>query len=168
MFKKSILLLFLVVPFFAFSQNSQVKLGYLDIQSVFMMMPEAQQLESSLKKLAEQHEAEIKKMEQEYTNKLMEYQENQAKWDDVIKKNRMDELQNMQVRMQNYYQSAQQSLQAKQEELQKPLQEKIIKAMNEVGNENGFLYIFETNTLLFKSDQAIDVTPLIKRKLNIQ
>jgi outer membrane protein len=167
MFKKSILVLFLAIPFFAFSQNTQVKLGYLDVQAIVASMPEALQVETTLKKLAEQHETEIKKMEQEYSNKLMEYQENQANWDEVIKKNRMDELQNLQVRMQNYYQSAQQGLQQKQMELQKPLQEKMQKAITEVGNENGFLYIFEVNALLFKSDQAIDVTPLMKRKLGI-
>ncbi len=165
MLKKLVLSLFLAVPFFAFSQNTQIKLGYLDVQSLFLSLPEVAKIDSTMKKLGEQHENEIKRMEDEYNRKLAEYQQGQQTWDETIKKNRIEELQTLQTKMQNYYQTAQQMLQQRQEELQSPLREKILKAMKEVGTENGFLYIFEANTLLFKSEQAIDVTPLVKKKL---
>ena len=168
MSKKLVLVLFLAVPFFAFSQNTPIKLGHLDVQSLFLSLPEVTQIEATMKKLGEQHENEIKRMEDEYNRKLTEYQQGQQNWDETIKKNRIEELQTLQTKIQNYYQTAQQMLQQKQEELQNPLREKIMKAMKEVGTENGFLYIFEANTLLFKSDQAIDVTPLVKKKLGVK
>ena len=168
MSKKLVLVLFLAIPFFAFSQNTQIKLGYLDVQSLFMSLPEVAEIEATMKKLGEQHENEIKRMEDEYNRKLSEYQQGQQNWDETIKKNRIEELQTLQTKMQNYYQTAQQTLQQKQEELQNPLREKIMKGMKDVGTENGFLYIFEANTLLFKSDDAIDVTPLVKKKLGVK
>ena len=168
MSKKLVSVLFLAIPFFAFSQNTQIKLGYLDVQALFMSLPEVSEIKGTLKKLGEQHENEIKRMEDEFNRKLAEFKEGEQKWDETIKKNRMEELQTLQTKIQNYYQTAQQLLQQKQEELQNPLMEKILKAMKEVGNENGFLYIFEANTLLFKSDQAIDVTPLVKKKLGVK
>lgn len=74
----------------------------------------------------------------------------------------------LQMKVQQYYQSAQTLLQQKQEELQAPIREKLRKAIEEVGAENGFLYIYDLNTLLYKSGDAIDVTPLLKKKLNIK
>ena len=165
MLKKSVLVLFLAFPFFAFAQT-QVKLGHLDVQHLFSSLPEVATIESTMKQLTEQHEKEMKKMEDEYNRKLTEFQEGQEKWDEAIKKNRVEELQTLQTRMQTYFQNAQQSLQKRQEELQAPLRDKIMKAMNQVGNENGFLYIFDANMLLFKSEQlSVDVTPLVKKKL---
>ena len=131
-------------------------------------MPEVTQIETSLKDLAAQHEGEIKRMEDEYNRKLTEYKDGEAKWDDAIKKNRMEEIQMLQMKVQQYYQSAQTLLQQKQEELQAPIREKLRKAIEEVGAENGFLYIYDLNTLLYKSGDAIDVTPLLKKKLNIK
>jgi len=165
MLRKLVSVLFIAIPFFAFSQ---IKLGHLDVQALFMSLPEIAEIEATMKKLGDQHENEIKRMEDEYNRKLTEYQQGQQAWDDVIKKNRIEELQTLQTKMQNYYQTAQQTLQQKQEELQTPLREKIMKAMKDVGIENGFLYIFEANTLLFKSDDAIDVTPLVKKKLGVK
>ena len=165
MLKKSVLVLFLTFPFFAFAQNTQVKLGHLDVQALFTSLPEVAAIETTMKQQTEQHEKEMKRMEDEYNRKLAEFQEGQDKWDDTIKKNRVEELQTLQTKMQNYFQSAQQSLQKRQEELQTPLRDKIMKAINQVGTEDGFLYIYDANMLLFKSEQSIDVTPLVKKKL---
>ena len=168
MLKKLVLTLFLAIPFIAFSQNTQIKLGHLDVQGLFLSMPEAMAIDSTLKKLSAQHENEIKRMEEEFNRKLAEYKQNEATFDETIKKSRMEELQTLQTKMQNYYQQAQASLQQKQEELQAPLREKIRKAMNEVASENGFLYIFDMNVLLYKSEQAIDITNLVKKKLGVK
>jgi len=168
MSKKLVFLLFLAMPFFAFSQNTQIKLGYLDVQSLFLALPEITEIEATMKKLTEQHEGELKRLEDEYQRKLEEYQRGMQTWDESIKRSRVEELQALQMKMQNFFQTAQESLQKRQEDLQNPLREKIMKAMREVGSENGFLYIFEANSLLFKSDEAIDVTPLVKKKLNVK
>lgn len=168
MFKKLAIVLFLAVPFMASAQNSQVKLGHLDVQALFLSMPEAKQIDSTMKKLSALHENEIKRMEEEYNRKLAEYKQGEAQFDETIKRSRVEDLQTLQTKMQNYYQQAQSMLQQKQEELQTPLREKIRRAMTEVGQENGFLYIFDTNTILFKSEQSIDVAPLLKKKLGVK
>lgn len=80
----------------------------------------------------------------------------------------MEELQTIQQKVQLYYQQAQTMLQQKQEDLQAPIREKLRKTIDEVGAENGFLYIYDLNALLYKSADAIDVTPLIKKKLGVK
>jgi outer membrane protein len=166
--KNFLLFLLCVLPFAVSAQNANVKLGYVDVQTLFYSMPETVEADSAIQKSARMHEAEVKKMEDEYTKKLIEYKEGEKTWDETIAKNRQEELQTLQVRMQNYYQQAQSSLQQKQQQLQVPILEKLRKAILEVGNEEGFLYIFDLNTLQFKSNSAIDATPLVQRKLGIK
>ncbi len=166
--RKLFLILLCAAPLAVFSQNANVKLGYVDIQTLFMSMPETIAADSAIKKSATQHETEVKRMEDEYTRKLIEYKEGESTWDETIKKNRMEELQSLQTKMQNYYQQAQAALQQKQEQLQVPILEKLRKSITEVGNENGFLYIFDLSTLQFKSNDAIDATPFVQKKLGIK
>jgi Skp family chaperone for outer membrane proteins len=60
MYKKLIALLFLAMPAFGMAQNTQIKLGYLDVQTLFLAMPEVTQIETSLKDLATQHEVRLR------------------------------------------------------------------------------------------------------------
>ena len=91
-------LLLAIIPVVVSAQNTQVKLGYLDVQTLFMAMPESMEIDSTLKKLVAQHENEVKRMEDEYTRKLIEYKEGEVGWDETIKKNRMEELQTLQTK----------------------------------------------------------------------
>ena len=168
MSKKLVLALFLVIPFFAFSQNTQIKLGHLDAQGLLLIMAKAENIEETIGKLSEQHENEMKRMQDELSRKLAEYKQGETTWDETIKQNRAEELQTLDTKMQNYYQTARRALEQKQEELLTPLKDKLRKAIKEVGTENGFLYIFEDAVLLFKSEQAIDVTSLVNKKLGIK
>lgn len=153
------------MPLVSFAQNAQVKLGHLDVQALFMQLPDAAQIDSAMKKTSMEYEAELKRMEDEVTRKAAEYKEGESKWDETIKQNRMEEIRNLQTRMQNYYQNAQQLLQKKQESLQAPVREKIKKAIDAVAAENGFLYVFDTQAILYKSEQSVDITNLVMKKL---
>jgi outer membrane protein len=80
------------------------------------------------------------------------------------------ELMELNQKVQNYYMLSQQQIQAKQNELQAPIVQKLKAAIQEVGDEEGFLYIFEMTSRVpvFASDKSIDVGPLVKAKLGIQ
>ena len=54
-----------------------------------------------------------------------------------------------------------------QKENQEHLSEKIRGAIEQVGTEDGFLYILDLNTLWYKSPESIDVNPLLKKKLGV-
>jgi outer membrane protein len=83
---------------------------------------------------------------------------------------REDELTQMNQRVQNFYTLAQQLLQSKEQELKAPLLRKVETAIQEVGEENGFLYIFEVTSgvPVFRSAKSVDVNPLVKAKLGIK
>ena len=48
--------------------------------------------------------------------------------------------------------------------------EKVKKAINEVGSENNYLYIFDLSTqgIIYQSPKSNDVTPLVKKKLALK
>ena len=62
-------------------------------------------------------------------------------------------------------------MQKKQAELLAPIETKINEAITKVGDENGFIYIFDvTNpgTFAYMSSKSINVLPLVKVKLGIK
>ena len=96
---------FLLMLTFAFAsaQNTHVKLAHYDEDEIVKLMKETEAAERTLKSLSDQYEAEMEKMEGEYTRKAAEYQKEQASWDETIKRVRMEEIHTIKLKMQNYY-----------------------------------------------------------------
>ncbi|MDY0160507.1 MAG: OmpH family outer membrane protein, partial [Bacteroidales bacterium] len=67
--------------------------------------------------------------------------------------------------IQNFQASAQSDLQLKEQELIEPIYDKIKNAINEVGEAEGLLYIFDESTLLYHSNESVDVTDKVKLKV---
>ncbi|MCQ2190572.1 MAG: OmpH family outer membrane protein [Paludibacteraceae bacterium] len=152
----------------ASAQNTHVKLAHYDEAEVIKMMKETETAERTLKSLSDQYEAEMVKMEGEYTRKAAEYQKEQASWDETIKRVRMEEIHTIKLKMQNYYDMASKTLADKRNELYAPVYKKIEQAVAEVAKEQGFLYVWDVKDLKYHSPQAVDITGMIKRKLGIK
>jgi outer membrane protein len=88
----------------------------------------------------------------------------------LILKTKEDELQSIQQRMQSFQQQAEQSLTEKKAELFKPIQDKAIKAVNDVAAENGFTYIFDIagGAVAYFSPDSYDILTLVKAKLGLK
>ncbi|MBQ0157061.1 MAG: OmpH family outer membrane protein [Bacteroidales bacterium] len=153
---------------FASAQNTHVKLAHYDEAEVIKMMKETETAERTLKSLSDQYEAEMVKMEGEYTRKAAEYQKEQSTWDETIKRVRMEEIHTIKLKMQNYYDMASKTLADKRNELYAPIYKKIEQAVAEVAKEQGFLYVWDVKDLKYHSPQAVDITGMIKRKLGIK
>ena len=65
---------------------------------------------------------------------------------------------------------AAQDIQKQQETLLAPITDKIQKAIQAVGAENGFTFIYDLSipAILYSGNGAEDVTPLVKTKLGIK
>ena len=161
---------FLLLLTFAFAsaQNTHVKLAHYDEDEVIKLMKETEAAERTLKSLSDQYEAEMVKMEGEYTRKASEYQKEQSSWDETIRRVRMEEIHTIKLKMQNYYDMASKTLSDKRNELYVPVHKKIDQAVAEVAKEQGFLYVWDVKNLKYCSPQAADITSMIKRKLGIK
>lgn len=154
----------MLLPLGAFAQD---KIAYVNTQEILAAMPELNEMEKKLADLNEEYSSELKRMEEEYTKKYEEYIAQQESMTENIKLRRMQELQDIQDRVQNVYQMAQQDMPKKQEELFAPIQQKMMDAIRAVGNEKGYTYILNPGALLFYSDKAENATPFVKTKLGL-
>ena len=165
MFKKLIIAILCCLPLTMVAQT--LKFGTINTGEVLTAMPERAAAEQ-LQDLTKRYEDEFVKLQEDFQKK---YQEVQAMGDTVpetIKMRRYEELQAMDQRIQSFRQVVEQDLAKKQEELFIPIQQKLMDAINAVGSENGFTYIFDANAAYYKGVGNEDVTPLVKAKLGIQ
>lgn len=166
MLKKTVILMLCALPMFALAQD---KFGHVNSQEILMAMPERVTIENTLDTLQTQWENEMVKMREEYLAKIKEFQDKQATMPESIKQARQSEIVDLEQRISTFNQTASADLQQKQQELLTPVIDKIRKAIEEVGAENGFTYIFDmaAPSIIYQSPKANDVTPLVKKKLGI-
>jgi len=168
MFKKIALVLLCALPFSLMAQ--EVKLGHVNSQEILTIMPERTVIEKTVGDLQTQWEKELVKMREEYYAKVKEFQEKQATMPESIKSARQGEISDLEQRISTFNQTASEDLRKKQQELFTPVIDKVKKAINEVGSENGYLYIFDlsTQSIIYQSPKSNDVTPLVKKKLGLK
>ena len=86
----------------------------------------------------------------------------------TMKADQEAKIQTLYQRYQTTLRTIQQDAQQKQATLLKPVQDRLIKAIETVGSKNNFLFILDKNTMLYKSAKAVDVTGMVKKELNIK
>ena len=137
--KKLIVLLLMILPLSAIAQ--EVKIAYVKTQEVFMAMPEVSEMEKKLADLNEKYKGELKLMQDEYQKKYADFIQQQDSLTENIKLRRMQEIQDIQTRMDNFVQMGQQDVQKQQQDLLIPIQQKLQDAIKAVGDEKGYLRV---------------------------
>lgn len=144
------------------------KLGHFNSTELMQMMPEMDSAQRKQQDYAKELQDLIVGMQTELQNKYTEFQNNQSQWSDLIKQTKSREIQDMQTRVQEFMQQSEEDYQAKTQELLAPIIDKVTKAVTEVAKEGKFAYIFDaSNNALFMGNEAIDVMPLVKKKLGL-
>ncbi len=149
------------------SYAQKLKLGHVQVDSVFQIMPERTQAEQELQQYSKQLENQLVTMNAELESKYNEYMENSETWPATLKQDKEEEWTGLQQRIQNFQMRAQTDLQEKESELLQPIYERIRTAIKDVANEEGFTYIYDASMLLYKSDDSISITQKVKAKLSL-
>ncbi|MFV0267114.1 MAG: OmpH family outer membrane protein [Draconibacterium sp.] len=157
----------------ATAANAQtLKFGHIDLQGLIQVMPERTTAEEEFNKFQGELEEILGDMQTQYQTKLGEFEQLGADASEIKRNAKVTEIQEIQQRIQNYQVTAQQQLQQKQGELLQPVFDKAEKAIEEVAKEKGLIYVFDAGaanrTILYKSNQSLDLLPLVKAKLGIQ
>ena len=163
--KKLSVLLLMILPLGAIAQ--EVKIAFVKTQEVFMAMPEVNEMEKKMADLNEKYKGELQLMQDEYQKKYAAFIQQQDSLTENIKLRRMQEIQDIQTRMDNFVQMGQQDVQKQQQELLMPIQQKLQDAIKAVGDEKGFTYIVDPAALLYTGPNAVDATPFVRAKLGI-
>ncbi len=148
----------------------ELKFGHINIQKLVAELPEKKAADAQLQAEANKLQDQLKVMSQDLDTKYKTYLTQRDSLPDLIRATKEKEIQDLDTRIRQYNQMAQQTLSQKEQQLLQPIMQKVQNAINEVGQEQGLIYIFDISTqvVLYHSDQSIDCEPLIKAKLGIQ
>ena len=167
MLKKIALLLMLVLPMSVFAQ----KFGHIKTQEILTVMPEYTKAQTDIQTMQQQYEDEMKRLQDEINKKFAAYQQEQANLPKNIQERRQKELQELNERGMQMGQDAQQQLQQSWMQMLEPIAKKIDDAIKAVGQEGGYIYIFDLNATqipFINETQSTDVTSAVKAKLGLQ
>ena len=152
----------------ALAVNAQ-KFGHITAELLLQEMPEYDSAQIKVQDLRQTYDLEIERIQVEINKKIEEFQQNEATMSDLIKEAKASEIQEMQVRLQNFAQTAQQDLQQQSMTLMQPVMDKARKAIEEVAKEKGLLYVFDMSqgNPVYASEESVDMLPLVKAKLGL-
>ena len=167
MLKKIALLLLLIAPMSVFAQ----KFGHVKFAEILTVMPEYTKAQTDIQAQQKQYEDEMKRASDELTKKFTEYQQEQANLPKNIQERRQKELQELNEKGMQFQADAQQQLQKAYAEMMEPIYKKIDDAIKAVGQEGGYVYIFDLNSTdipFVNESLSTDVTPIVKGKLGLK
>lgn len=149
------------------AQVKEVRFGHIDTQSLLEAMPERNSIQSEIESAASQYEQEILRMQQELEGKVVEYQQKAESWPTAIRAQKEQDITQDQQGLEQFYATVQQELAGLEASLLEPMIERARGAIEAVGAEEGFTYIFDTSSGATVYNGGEDVLPLVKAKLGL-
>ena len=143
------------------------KFGHVDTQDVLLNLPERSEAQATIEARAAEYETELARMQQEFQTKYAEYQSKGSTWPAAILEQKERELQALDQGMQEFGSTVQNELVSLEQELLMPMVERVQEAINQVGAENGFTYIFDTSSGATVYTGGEDVGALVRAKLGM-
>lgn len=145
------------------------KFGHLNSGQLLSMMPESKTAESELQAFRKQQEKILENKVAAFQAKIADLQKRIPDLPPAAARAEQEKLAAEEQELYAARSKGEQELVKKREELLKPIYEKADVAVQAVGKENGFTFIFDSgsfNIVLFAED-ATDVLPLVKAKLGL-
>ncbi len=169
--KKGFIVVLVALLVFGGSAMAQknIKLGHINSNDLMQIMPGRDTAMALLQKEVEDLQAEMEAMKKEYETQVNNYLAKKDQLSELIRKSKESDIQKMGERIETFQANAQKLLEDRQEELLKPIVDRAKAAIEEVGKENGYTYIFDAGlgTLLYSQDSD-DIMPLVKKKLGLK
>jgi outer membrane protein len=169
--KKTILLMAVAVFALFGTVNAQQKIGHINSLDILQAMPEFKQMTSDLDKQKQSYQKALENMYGDYEKKQKEVQaaSQDKTTPDAILETKIQELQDLQKRIQDFESKVNDDLQKSQQEKLKPINDKYLKAVKEVAQANGYSYVLDvvSGSVAYYPEAADDVTSLVMKKLGI-
>ena len=86
----------------------------------------------------------------------------------MLFRSRMQELENISTRAQNFSKTATEEMERKRDAQLAPIYEKLQKAIDSVGEENGYTFIIAPQALFYKGKGVVDATDKVKAKMGLK
>ena len=140
MLKKLLLMVLMMAPLSLLAQ----KFAHFNSQQVISVYPAAKAVQTELEALGKQYQTDIETMQKEFQAKLEKYQkEVNDKTPANIRQRREAELQDLQTKIQQSVQDNEQAFRQAQQTKFKPVQDKIMAALELVLKEGNYVYAID-------------------------
>lgn len=167
--KKSIVLILAVVLMGAVPALAQQKIGHINSGTVIQAMPEYKLMTDDLTKKRDDLYKILETMYGEFDKKQKELQalSETAGTSNAVLDMKVQELQDLQKRIQAFEEKIGEDMQKMQDERLKPIQDKFNKAVKEVAIADGYSYILDISTVVYYTENVNDVTDKVLKKLGL-
>lgn len=163
------LLLGTVMAFGILSASAQTKIGYINLDELMSLMPEAAKINSDLNEYQTSIQQQGLALKVEADKKRDQYYLDSLKLTPSMKEIRTEELYKLYARLNNYDQEAQEKVNQYAQGKIAPVQAKATDAIKQVAKEKGYSYVIDdANKVLLVMPQGDDLLPFVKTKLGIK
>ena len=121
---KKIIITLIISSAFILSTEAQNKFGYINSNELLSMMPETKEKQEEYQIHGKNLESNLIAMQVEYEKMVVEFQQNETSYTDIIKEDKIRQIENIQQRIVDFQKSAQETLAQKELELFQPIREK--------------------------------------------
>lgn len=165
----SLLVLLILLSNDIVAQTAQ-QIGFVNSNEVLAAMPEKAQASVTLEDLNKKYKAELTVMQNDYNKKYSDFISYQTSMAENIRIRRMQELKELENKINDFMKIAQEDIEVQESMLLKPLRQRVKEAIYQVGIENSLICIYDlaNPTIAFVTPDATNVTSLVKQKLGIK
>jgi len=163
--------LFLIAAALVFSSSAAMaqKSGYISIDQLLSIMPEAARIDSLMAKF------QADTLTQEYVNRVDQYKyydslltkTDTTKMPASLRKKYAEDRDNVAYEIQNWQAIAQNAYQSKQNQLLGPVYQRIMTAIRAVAKEKGYTNVYDKQILIVGADTD-DLLPAVAARLNVK
>ncbi len=166
-----VIIIFLIV--LSSSSSAQLKIGYVDSETIMQKLPDAQDARQKLDNLVSGWRTELIKMQSELKNKQTDFEKRKLIMSEKTKKEKNVELSKLSRSIDLFRDrkfGARGELYQKQNQLMKPIQNKIFTAIKEIAEEEDLDFVFDrtSDVTLLYAKEKYDITNLVLEKLKLE
>lgn len=159
--KKIIFAMLLALPMSLFAQ----KVGHVNTDAVVQGMPEYAAAQTEIQNLQKQFDDELKRKEADIQAKNDAYEKEKATLSETLRTYREQDIQKAIQEYRQFAETSEQELQKTYQTKMGEIQEKIMKAVEEVGAAGGYTYILPAGAIAYIGAGANDITDQVKAKV---
>ena len=150
---------------------AQARIGIVNSQQIFDLMPDKANAEAQLQSLSEHYHAEYVLLQSEFDKKYADYQTVAAdpSTPEAIKERRVQELQESDKKIREFQRRAADDIASRREALSNPINEKIQTAIQAAGRQANLDVVFDTavTPVAYTGPNTVDITPMVKAILGL-
>ena len=126
-------------------ENNTFRFGYLSYEQALKSVPQYAIMKKQMADLEAQYQAETKRVEEEFNRKYEEFLEGQREFPQSILKKRQMELQELLDKNIAFKENSRKELEQAEQDLMAPLKIRLIEVLDQMGRENGYAFIIDTD-----------------------